>query len=140
MRAALPKCECLWAKLDSAVCEGTVFRNNGINITTDVVCGLGTPILAYDYYLSATVTCQVNRWKEELSELAEIAAVQPHLAFRALTKGPASWWTSLSRTAEDIGPQPLEDLIQKEMLPAITGRSAPNLATRSLFQHAWETS
>ena len=67
-------------------------------------------------------------------KLAEIAHVQPHLAFCALTQVLVSRWTYLSWTVNDIDTllQPLEDILQKDMLPALTGRSAPD-DVRALF-------
>ena len=72
-----------------------MLNGSGLNITTRGVRRLGTP-LGDAPYTEAFVAEQVEKWKGELSRLAEIAAVQPHLAFCALTQGLVSRWTYLS--------------------------------------------
>ena len=77
----------------------------------------------------------MDGWKAELVKLAEISHVQPHLAFCALTQGLVSCWTYLSRTVKDIHAllQPSEEILQKDVLPKLTGRSAPDKVVRALF-------
>ena len=111
-----------------------MFNGSGLNITTRGVRHLGTP-LGDAPYTEAFVTEQVEKWKGELSRLAEIAAVQPHLAFCALTQGLVSRWTYLSRTVSNIEDwmTPLEEALQREVLPSLTGHAPPSPTMRALF-------
>ena len=86
-------------------------------------------------FTKSYIAAKVDGWKAELVNLAEIARVQPHLAFCALTQGLVSRWTYLSQTVKDIDAllQPLEEILQKDVLPALTGRSAPDEVVRALF-------
>ena len=122
----------LLVKPESLLAAQTAFGGTGVNIPTSGVrhLGLGDRAFTHSY-----VAAKVDGWKAELMKLAEIARVQPHLAFCALTQRLVSRWTYLSRTVKDINTllQPLEDILQKDMLPALTGRSAPNDVVRALF-------
>ena len=93
-----------------------------MNITTSGVRHLGTP-LGDATFTEAFVTEKVDSWKRELSRLAEIAAVQPHLTFCALTQGLVSRWMYLSRTVNNVADRlaPLEEVLQCEVLPSLTG-------------------
>ena len=124
----------LLVKPESLLAAQTAFGGTGVNITTSGVRHLGAP-LRDRAFTNSYVAAKVAGWKAELMKLAEIARVQPHLAFCALTQGLVSRWTYLSLTVKDIDTllQPLEDILQKNMLPALTGRSAPDNVVRALF-------
>ena len=105
----------------------TMFDGSGLNIPTKGVRHLGTPLRDAPY-AETFVAEQVEKWKGELYRLAEIAAVQPHLAFCALTQGLVSRWTYLSRTVSDIDDwlTPLEEVLQHEVPPSLTGHAPPS--------------
>ena len=119
------------AKLQDAT---TIFAGTGLNVTTSGVQHLGAP-LGDDSFRASFVAEKVNNWKDELTRLAEIAAVQPHLAFCALTQGLVNKWTYLSRTTDNISEslKPLEDVLHQTVLPSLIGRPPPGQDTRSLF-------
>jgi len=60
-------------------------------------------------FLISHVQEKVEKWSEELDNLATIAMTQPHAAHAAFTHGLSSY---LTRTTRDIGPllQPLESV------------------------------
>lgn len=124
----------LLVKPESALDAQRAFEGTEVNITTSGVRYLGAPLGDVDFTKSY-IAAKVDGWKAELVKLAEIARVQPHLAFCALTQGLVSRWTYLSRTVKDIDAllQPLEEILQKDVLPALTGRSAPDEVVRALF-------
>ena len=64
----------------------------------------------------------------------QIAVIQPHAAFSALTHGLKSKWTYLCRTTPDIGSlKPLDDALRSVLLPALTGRPPPSDLQCALF-------
>ena len=111
-----------------------MFNGSGLNITARGVRHFETP-LGDASYTETFVAEQVEKSKGELSTLAEIAAVQPHLAFCALTQGLVSRWTYLSRTVSNIedGMTPLEEALQREVLPSLTDHPPPSPTMRELF-------
>lgn len=73
-----------------------VFANIGVNITSDGGGHLGAP-LGYDEYFSATLACQVNRWKA-IEANKNGGYLSPPRIF-ALTKArPAGGPTSLGKS------------------------------------------
>ena len=110
------------------------FAGESVNISTCGVRHLGAP-LGDQSYTSEFITAQVKEWMAELTSLAEMAKAQPHLAYCALTQGMVGKWVYLSRCVPGISDllQPLEDILRNNVLPAITGREAPNDAVRELF-------
>lgn len=83
---------------------------------------IGTP-----EYVEEHLSTKVNEWVSNFNTLSEIARSQPQAAFSALIHGLLNKWTYLSRVL-DISPQllPLDDALRTNLLPAITGRPAPN--------------
>ena len=116
----------LLVKTDSLEEATTIFADTGLNITTSGVRHLGAP-LGDAPFSESFVAERVNKWKEELARLADIAAVQPHLAFCALTQGLVSRWTYLCRTADNTSEslRIIEDVLQKTVLPSLTGHASP---------------
>lgn len=124
----------LLVKEDSLTAAEDAFGDAGIKITTSGVRHLGAP-LGNREFVENYVSEQVNCWVNEMKELCKIANAQPHLAFCALTQGLLSKWTYLTRTVNDVDMllQPLEEIIRKSFLPALTGRSPPDDTIRRLF-------
>ena len=112
----------------------TVFEDTQINITSQGKPHLGAP-LGSPEYTEMFVKNKVQTWSEELLKLVSIANTQPHTAFAAFIHGMISKWSYLARTTPNIGPQlqPLEDIIRKKLLPALSGKPAPNDIVRDLL-------
>ena len=77
----------------------------------------------------------MQSWVQEISNLAKVAATEPHSAYAAFTHGLSSHWSYISRTIPDISDQlqPLEDAIHELLFPAITGRIACSIRERELL-------
>ena len=71
----------------------------------------------------------------KITLLSEIAKSQPHAAFAALTHGLLSKWTYYSRVVPNISHllKPLDNVIQNELIPALTGRPPSNELESKLF-------
>ena len=87
------------------------------------------------FFKETYVQLKVDKWKEELQSLVEIAATQPQAAYAALIVSIKNKWSYLARTTETIGHllQPIEDVLRHDLNPAITGRQAMNDAERRMF-------
>ena len=72
---------------------------------------------------------------EELKLLVDVAKIQPHAAFAAFTYGYVHKFSYLCRTAPnaELSLQPLEDSIRSQLIPTLTGQSAPNDSVRKLL-------
>ena len=113
-----------------------IFADTGLNITTSGVRHLKLGALLGDASFSESFVAErFNKWEGELARLADIAAVQPHLAFCALTQGLVSRWTYLCGTADNTSEflRLLEDVVQKTILPSLTGHAPPGPEIRSFF-------
>ncbi len=109
----------------------TAFEDTQVNITST-----GKPhSLGSQDFTDSYVRGKVQSWSEELLKLVTIANIHPHAAYAAFTHGMVSKWTHLARTTQNIGPllQPLEDIIRTKLLPALSGRPAPNDSERDLL-------
>ena len=67
---------------------------------------------------------KVNKWIEDIEELAKIAVDEPQSAYCAYIKGLARRWAFLQRTIPNISHlfSPLEAVIRNKLLPAIVGK------------------
>jgi hypothetical protein len=68
---------------------------------------------------------QIKGWKNDIEDLARIAAKEPQLAYAAFVYGTSKRWNYVCRTTPDIGEllKPLENVIKETFLPAIIGKS-----------------
>ena len=124
----------LLVKPDALAEAENAFSDTNINITTKGVRHLGAPLGNRDY-TTEFIKAQVKTWASELSALSEMAKSQPHLSYCALTQAIVGKWVYISRTVPGISDllQPLEDVLRKDVLPVITGRSPPDDLERELF-------
>ena len=53
-------------------------------------------------YITEFVSLKVKKWVGEIERFAEIADSQPHAAYGAITHGPSTKWSYLSRTTSNI--------------------------------------
>jgi hypothetical protein len=115
-----------------------LFNNTGIQICSDGGKYLGGA-LGSDEFLRIFIECKVKEWTEELQALVNIAKSQPQAAYSAFTHGITAKWNYIFRITDFTKPclakvlLPLEQLIQSELLPAITGQNAPNDALCEVF-------
>ena len=111
-----------------------LFAGTGVNISTTGKRHLGAAIGSRSF-VEEYVGGKVQRWVEEIKQLANIAITQPHVAYAAFTHGLSSRWTYLSRTLPDITDllQPIEDAIHQLLIPALTGRPPCSREERDLL-------
>ena len=111
-----------------------VFADSGINITPKGRPCLGAAIGSQEY-ITEYVSSKVEVWSSSISILSEIAKLQPHAAFSALTHGLLSKWTHLCRVQPNISHLlvPLDNVLRTDLLPVLTGRPPPNDLECALF-------
>ena len=111
-----------------------VFADTSVQITVEGRPHLGAP-LGCTAYVSQFVCQKVQQWSTELRALSEIASIQPHAAFAALTHGLSSKWSYVTRTTPSIGHllQPLDAILRSTLIPNLTGRPPPNYIDLRLF-------
>ncbi|MDA8003174.1 MAG: hypothetical protein MPL62_17965, partial [Alphaproteobacteria bacterium] len=111
-----------------------IFDNTGVQITKDGRRNLGAA-LGTQSFTEKYVAKQVQKWVEEVKQLATIAESQPHAAYAALTHGLIGRWSYLSQTVCNISDllQPLEDAIRHHLIPALTGRAGITDLERELL-------
>ena len=100
-----------------------LFKDSGVNITTEGQKYLGTPIGSISFS-EEFVRKKVKQWTTELKKLSDITNIQPQAAYTILTRGLMSQWTYLMRTVHNLDRhlQPLEEILRCNLLPALTGR------------------
>ena len=110
-----------------------LFKDTGINITTEGRPLLGAPIGTKDY-ASNFISKKVDEWKLEIEALAKIARVHPHPAYAAYTHGQANKWVYLSRVAKDPTGNfmKLEEVVRNRLIPSICDQQ-PSDVLREVF-------
>ena len=110
------------------------FQDMKIQISTAGRKYLGSAI-GTKRFKEAFVTKKVEEWTSELRKLSTIAQSQPHSAYCSLMQSMKSKWTYILRTMSGIEDllQPVEEVIRRELIPAITGRKYINDEERRLF-------
>ena len=80
----------------------------------------------------------MEEWSEEILKLAKIAEIYPQSAYAAFTHGIVGKWRYTMRTNQNIGAllQPLEDAINENLIPALTGRGQCSREKRKLLSHS----
>ena len=111
-----------------------IFSDTSVNITSHGRPYLGAP-LGSSLFIEEFICGKVVTWKAELQRLCELACSQPHAAFAVCTHGWSSRWTFLTRTVPNIGHllTDLEDIIQSNLLPALTGWPPLSIIERNLL-------
>ncbi len=110
------------------------FRGTDVAISIQGKRHLGAA-LGSRSFVEMFVTRRIDEWIAELKKLTRIAACHPQAAYSAFIHGVRGRWLYLTRTVPGIKDlfQPLEDALQKEFIPALTGRSAPADLERELL-------
>ncbi len=122
-----------WLIVKDPLSSISAFANTGINITTEGRPYLGAAI-GTEKYIEEHVKSKVAEWTANTTTLSLFAKTQPHASYAALTHGLMSKWTYLSRVMPAIGQllQPLDECIQTNLIPALTGRPPPNTLETTL--------
>ena len=111
-----------------------LFRGTGVNITTDRRKHVGAAVGSQSF-VRTYVNEKVIQWVQEIEDLTTIAMSHPQAAYAALTHGLMGRWFYTLRTIPGISDllQPLEDVIRKRLLPALTGKPAFTDIERALL-------
>ena len=77
---------------------------------------------------------KVNKWVEDVVELAKIADDEPQAAYASFTKAISHRWTYVQRTIPNISHlfMPLEDAIRNQLIPSLVGRKISQIEPRIL--------
>ena len=99
-----------------------IFGDTQINMTTTGKRHLGAALCSQDFK-TKYISEKVNKWCEEIQNLADIAKTQPHAAYSAYTHGMQHKFRYFLRTISGIQEQlkPLDDIITNILIPAISG-------------------
>ena len=75
---------------------------------------------------------KVDKWVEDVKELAKIAADEPQAAYASFTKAISHRWTYVQRTIPDISNLfvPLEEAIRNLLIPSLVGRKISEIERR----------
>ena len=111
-----------------------LFGDTNVNITTHGRPHLGTP-LGSNEFVHQFLAGKVNQWTQELLLLSDIARAQPHTAFAAFTHSYVHKFSFLCRTTPNIEAllHQLEDCIQLNQIPSLTGTPPPNNLVHDLL-------
>ena len=120
---------------DAALLEEAqnLFTGTGIQISCQGERHLGAAI-GSDDFKNQYVTAKVNKWIDDVKDLAKIALEEPQAALSAYTKGICHRWTFTQRTISNISDlfKPLEQCIQETFIPALLGRHVSDIERKIL--------
>ena len=108
-------------------------KDTGVEINTHGTRHLGAAV-GTESFKREYVGKKVAHWVAAVKSLAEIAATEPHAAYAAFTHALQCQWTFLSRVMPDTHTlfQPLEDVIRRSFIKAITRKDVNNLERKML--------
>ena len=111
-----------------------VFSKTAVNITSEGRKYLGAA-LGTENFCNGYLSDAILDWTRQIDKLASIAQSQPQAAHSALSHGLLGRWIFTARTNQNFKTFAglLESSIQSQLIPAITGRSAPGELERKLF-------
>ena len=122
-----PKCW-LIVKSQELAEEARQIFGKEVNITTEGKRHLGAVIGSKDYQ-DEYCGDKVQRWRQEIIFLAEIAKSQPHAVYIALTKAYKFKFTYFMRTIEAFedytDPIPVQEALNEILLPQLFGQEEP---------------
>ena len=98
------------------------FHDVKINITTDGKRHLGA-VIGNEQFREKYCKDKVSQWKQELEILTQIALTEPQAVYCAYVSGYKHKFTYFIRTIKQMDKytQPIDDVIQSKLIPAITG-------------------
>ena len=109
------------------------FRDTDVVITEEGEKHLGA-VVGTPNFREQYVKDKVDKWVDDIKQLAKIGKDEPQLALTGYTKSLCKRWSYLQRTVSDIKElfQPIEDTICEKLIPAIVGRKVSSLERRIL--------
>ena len=109
------------------VCSGGA-KDTGGEAVTEGARHLGAGV-GSSAFKSSFVENKVRVWVQQVKDLAEVAATEPHAAFAVFTHCLQGRWTYLSRSMSNLSFlfQPLEDAIHRVFLSSLLKRDITRL-------------
>ena len=106
-----------------------------VNITVDGHRHIGAVIGSNDFK-EEYVNEKIDRWIEDVHQLAEFAKEEPQSALSAFNIGLSQRWKFTRRTIPNISHlfEKLEDAIRQKLIPAICGRSVSEVLKEGYLQ------
>ena len=91
-------------------------------------------VIGSETFKETYVQNKVNKWVEDVVELAKIADDEPQAAYASFTKAISHRWTYVQRTIPNISHlfMPLEDAIRNQLIPSLVGRKISQIERRIL--------
>ena len=110
-----------------------VFDGTGITIDTEGERHLGA-VIGNDRFKEDYVNRKIEKWIQDIEDLAKIAKDEPQLAYAAFIKALSSRWSFLQRTISGISHlfQPLEDVVKDKFIPESIGRKVSDIERQIL--------
>ena len=127
----LPRKTVLIVKPEHEEIAGRIFHGSGVQITTEGERHMGAAV-GSENFKEMYVKKKVEKWVEDVEELARIARDEPQVVYSSFTKAISHRWTYVQRTIPDIDHlfTPLEEAIREILIPAIIGRKISNIERR----------
>ena len=110
-----------------------LFADTEMEITCQGQRHLGAVIGSEDFK-NEYVSSKVQKWVQDVSDLARIALAEPQAALSAYTKSMCHRWVFLQRTIQNTTHlfSPLEEAIREKLIPAIIGRHVSDIERQIL--------
>ena len=104
---------------------------NGVKFTVEGKRHLGAAIGSIDFK-EKYVNEKVEKWVNDVTQLADIARDEPQVALSAYNTGLSQRWKFVQRTIPSIAElfEPLETAIRHELIPALCGREVSDTERR----------
>ena len=111
-----------------------IFGSSGVNITSSGQKHLGAALGSKEF-VKKYVKKKVAEWCEEVIRLSTIVKREPQDAYSAFIHGVIHHWNYVLRTIPNITEllTPLEEAIQHQLIPAITGQSTMSDTERDVL-------
>jgi len=105
-----------------------------VNVTTEGQRHLGA-VIGSKSYKDSYCENKVDKWRQELGKLTEIAKTEPQAAYAAFTKAYKSKFTFFQRTIIDFEEylEPVDSLLYDSFIPTLFGSSTPPEIPSSLI-------
>ena len=104
-----------------------------VKITADGHRHIGAALGSEAFKLNF-ITKKVEKWVQDVQDLAKIAKEEPQAALSAFNVGMSQRWTFVQRTDQGISAlfQPLEDAIRDQLIPTLCGKHVSDIERRML--------
>ena len=110
-----------------------IFRGTGITISSSGERHMGAWV-GSQAHKEIYVTEKVDKWIEDVEELARLAVEEPQAVYSCYTKAISHRWSYVQRTIPGISHlfMPLEEVIREKLIPALVGRKVNDIE-RQIF-------